>query len=87
MTSIEKLEKEVEKIKDRNFRVEKDKAWETSLTRRIFIAISTYILISILLIVTHANKPLVSAIIPAAAYLISTFTLGILKTQWMKRQK
>ncbi len=37
------IEKEIEKIKERNKRVEKDKAWETSWTRRICIMILTYI--------------------------------------------
>ena len=36
------LEKEIEKIKERNKRVEKDKAWETSIVRKIAIAILTY---------------------------------------------
>ena len=35
------LEKEIEEIKKRNIRVEKDKAWETSFTRKVCIAILT----------------------------------------------
>lgn len=87
MTSVEKLEKEIEKIKERNRRVEGDKAWETSWTRRIFLAISTYILVSIFLIAIGVAKPFISAIIPAIAYLISTFSLGILKSWWLQRRK
>ena len=34
-----KIENEIKKIKERNKRVELDKAWETSYTRRIFILI------------------------------------------------
>jgi len=87
MTSVENLKKEIEKIKERNRRVEGDKAWEISWTRRIFIATSTYILISILLIIVKVDKPLLSAIIPAVAYLVSTFSLGILKSHWFKNRK
>ena len=36
------LKKEIEEIKIRNKRVEKDKEWETSYTRKICIAILTY---------------------------------------------
>jgi len=87
MSSIEKLEKEIQKIKERNRRVEGDKAWETSWTRRTFIAISTYILVSILFIVIKVDKPFLSAIIPALAYLLSTFSLGVLKSHWLQRRK
>ena len=36
------LEKEIKEIKERNKRVETDKAWETSWTRKICIALLTY---------------------------------------------
>ena len=39
------LEKEIELIKERNKRVEKDKAWETSMLRKVSIAILTYIVV------------------------------------------
>ena len=87
MASIERLAKEVEKIKKRNRRVEADKAWETSWTRRIFITVSTYILISIFLIVVRVEKPFLSAIIPAIAYLLSTLSLDMLKSRWLKNKK
>ena len=67
MNEIEKLKEEIEKIKERNRRVEKDKTWETSWVRRIAIAVSTYILISIFLIIIGVEKPFLAAIIPAAA--------------------
>ena len=84
MNEIEKLKEEVEKIKERNRRVEKDKAWETSLTRRIAIAVSTYILIAIFLIIIDVERPFLSAIIPAAAYLLSTASLEFLRRWWLK---
>ncbi|KKQ91542.1 MAG: hypothetical protein UU16_C0046G0019 [Candidatus Woesebacteria bacterium GW2011_GWA2_40_7] len=87
MSTIENLEKEMEKIKARNTRVEDDKAWETSWTRRIFIFVSTYVLVSILFIVIGVSKPFLSAIIPAAAYLVSTLSLGVLKSWWLSKKK
>ena len=87
MVSVEKLEEEIKKIKERNRRVEADKGWETSWTRRIFIGVSTYLLISLFLVIIKAEKPFLSAIIPALAYLISTLSLGLLRSWWLKRRK
>ncbi|KKU09656.1 MAG: hypothetical protein UX13_C0034G0003 [Candidatus Woesebacteria bacterium GW2011_GWB1_45_5] len=84
---MKNLTKEIEKIKERNKRVEADKAWEISWTRRIFIAVSTYVLISIFLIIIRVEKPFLSAVIPAVAYLLSTFSLTILKSHWLKNRK
>ena len=36
---IEELEKKIKDIEERNKRVEKDKAWETSLLRKILIIV------------------------------------------------
>ena len=41
------LEKEIEKIKQRNRKVEIDKAWETSYVRKISIAVLTYMIVVI----------------------------------------
>lgn len=87
MNDIEELKREIEKIKERNKKVEKDKAWETSWSRRIFIAVSTYVLILIFLLTIRADRPFFSAIIPAVAYLVSTTSLGIVKEEWLKRRK
>lgn len=87
VNEIEKLKEEIEKIKERNRRVEKDKTWETSLTRRIAIATSTYILIAIFLIIIGVEKPFLAAIIPAAAYLISTASLEFLRRWWLKSKQ
>lgn len=83
---MDSLQNEVEKTKERNRKVELDKAWEISLTRRIFIAISTYLLISIFLIVLNEEKPFLAAIIPAIAYLISTYSAGILRSWWLNKR-
>lgn len=86
MTSVKVLEKEIDEIKSRNKRVEADKAWETSFTRRMFISMSTYVLMVIFMAVLQVDKPFVSAVIPAVAYLISTVSLGMLKSWWLRKQ-
>ncbi len=87
MSDVESLKKEIDAIKTRNMRVEKDKTWETSLTRRVAISAITYVLISIFLTIIGIEKPFLSSIIPAVAFLISTATLNILKNRWLKNQK
>ena len=45
MSNLKELEERVEKIEERNKKVEADKSWETSLARKIIIAIMTYVTI------------------------------------------
>lgn len=87
MKSLHNLEKEIEAIKTRNKKVEADKAWEVSFVRRILISASTYVLISVFMYAIGVEKPLVSAIIPAIAYLISTHSLELFKSWWLRKQK
>ena len=81
---IQNLEKEVELLKERNVRVETGKAWEVSLTRRLFIAVSTYIIASIWLILIDDSFPLLKAFVPAIGYLLSTLSLPLIKKWWIK---
>jgi hypothetical protein len=77
------IETEIKSIKERNARVEADKAWETSLARRMAIAIGTYILSAIFLLAINAQNPYLAALVPALGFLLSTLTLPFLKTAWL----
>ena len=77
---------ELAKIKARNERVEKDKAWETSWTRRLSIFILTYAVIVIFFKVSGFPDLWFNAAIPAIAFLISTLTLSLVKDWWLGRQ-
>ena len=57
MTSITELEKEIELLKERNSRVETDKAWETSISRRILLAVFTYLAISVYMYAISLPNP------------------------------
>jgi len=83
MGKIRELEQEIQDIKKRNKRVEADKAWETSWTRKVLIAILTYILIVIFFYFAQLPKPFINSIIPAVAFIISTWTLPIFKKIWL----
>lgn len=82
---IQKLEKEIEIIKARNLKVEADKAWEISWARRLFIAVSTYIIAGIWLVfAVHDSFPLLKAFVPTLGYLLSILSLPVIKEWWIK---
>jgi len=84
MSSLKELEERIRKIEERNKKVEKDKAWETSLTRKILIAIATYIVISLFLWIANIPMPLENAIVPTVAFFLSTLTIPFFKKMWLK---
>lgn len=84
MATLQQLEKEVKKIKDRNKNVESDKAWETSYTRRILLTLFTYLAIGIYLQVINIQRPWLNAIVPSVAFMLSTLTLPFFKKLWLK---
>lgn len=79
-----KLEQEINKIKERNFRVETDKAWETSLFRKLIIAILTYVIIVLFFYFADLPNPFINAIVPTIGFLLSTSSLSIFKKLWIK---
>jgi len=81
---ITKLEREIAEIKARNARVEMDKAWETSGTRKTIIFVATYACIALLLFVVGVPDPLFSAFIPAVAFVLSTLILSFARDFWEK---
>ena len=78
---------EIEEIKNRNARVELDKAWETSWTRRLFIAVITYAIAGIWLMLINDNYPWLKAFVPSGGYILSTLSLPIIKNWWVKSRK
>jgi len=82
-----KLEQDILKIKERNKRVELDKEWETSFTRKITILILTYIVIVIVFVIIGLSSPFLNAIIPSIAFVLSTLTLNPIKKIWIKLKK
>lgn len=79
------LENRVAAIEDRNRRVEADKAWETSWTRRVSIALMTYGLIVGFLFFIDNDAPLINGLVPVAGFLLSTLILKSIRAAWEKR--
>ena len=77
------MKEDIERIKERNKRVESDKACEGSISRRLLIALMTYIVIVIFLWTINAPKPWLNAIVPAVGFILSTLTLSFFKRFWL----
>jgi len=81
------LEKEILNIKGRNKRVEGDKAWETSSTRKVLIILLTYIVMVAFFYSAKLPDPFVNAIVPALAFVLSTFSMPMFKKMWLGNRK
>jgi len=79
------IEKEIKAIKERNLRVEADKAWETSVARKILIAIFTYVVIVIFFVLAELPNPYINALITAVAFVLSTLSMPYFKKYWVKK--
>lgn len=78
------MTKAIDEIKARNARVEADKAWETSETRRSLIAIGTYVIVVVFLFQIKNDNPFVNALIPVIGYVLSTLSLPFAKKWWLE---
>ena len=82
-----KFEEEINNIKARNKRVELDKKWETSITRKVCIAILTYIVVVIYsFIITKYSNIWLSSLVPVIGFTLSTLSLGVIRKVWEKKQ-
>ena len=82
-----KLEKRIKDIEQRNKRVELDKTFETSKTRKICIMILTYIVVVIYsyLIRKYSNIFLTS-LVPVIGGVLSTLSLRKIRKLWEKNR-
>lgn len=79
------LEERLAAIETRNSRVEGDKAWETSWTRRLSIMILTYFVVaSYLHFVVHVS-PWINALVPVIGFFLSTLTVSLVKKIWLTK--
>lgn len=82
---LKEMENEIEKIKARNKKVEMDKAWETSLVRKICICILTYIIVVIYsYLVRNYDNIFLSSLVPVIGFILSTLSLKYIRKIWEK---
>jgi hypothetical protein len=79
------FEKEILQIKERNKKVESDKAWERSWTRRISIAVFTYVVAEAWLLIISEPHSWLKAFVPVVGYILSTLTLPPIKKYWVNK--
>lgn len=80
------LEKNVEDILERNKRVELDKKWETCMTRKICIAVLTYIVVIIYsALISKTTNVFLSSLVPVMGFLLSTLSLKAVRKVWEKK--
>ncbi len=80
------LEKEIEQIKQRNKKVELDKKWETSFTRRICICILTYIVVVIYsYLIRYFDNIFLSSLVPVIGFTLSTLSVKYIRKIWEKK--
>lgn len=76
----------IERMLERNARVEADKAWETSTIRIGAISLITYVSVAGLLYIIGVERFFLSALVPVAGFILSTQSLPVLKKWWVKNR-
>jgi hypothetical protein len=81
------IEEELLALRERNQRVELDKAWETSWSRRLIVTGTTYLAAWLWLLDLGTLYAARQAVIPSAAYLLSTLSLPVLRRRWIQHRQ
>ena len=84
MSELYEIKQKLDVIEERNRRVEADKDWEKSYTRRGLLVIFTYLAIGLYLNAINIPDPWLNAIVPSVGFLLSTLTLPFFKKLWLK---
>ena len=84
---MKELEKRIDDIEKRNSRVELDKSWETSITRRIIICVLTYIVVLVYsYVINKFNNIFLSSLVPVIGFTLSTLSLKLVRKVWEKNR-
>lgn len=84
----DRIENEIKNIKNRNARVELDKRWETSWTRKLCICLLTYIVVVIYsFTIQQVSNVFLSSLVPVIGFTLSTLSLGFVRKIWESKIK
>jgi hypothetical protein len=78
------VESELADIRNRNRRVESDKAWETSRGRLLSITGITYVTMVLVFLVIGSIRPFVEALVPTTGVFLSTLSISFLRARLRK---
>lgn len=81
---MKSVDERLDQIEARNSRVEQDKKWETSWTRRISIAVLTYLVVLGYLFMIGNENPFLNATVPPIGFLLSTLVMKKIRNIWEK---
>lgn len=82
---IQNIEKDLDQIKQRNQRVEADKAWETSWMRIGSVALITYLIALLVMRTIRVERFWLQAFIPTIGYILSTQSLPMIRRWWIRK--
>ncbi len=77
-------ESRISLIESRNTRVELDKKWETSFTRKISILAMTYCILGLYMKLLGVENWYLHALVPTCGYFLSTLALPVIRNMWEK---
>lgn len=80
------IEKRLSLIEERNARVEKDKAWETSFTRIVTVSVLTYFVAVLAFWMLGNTQFWLNALIPTLGFLLSVQSVPVVKKWWLGRR-
>lgn len=86
MNELEQIKQDIKEIKDRNVRVEADKAFETSFFRKVLITILTYVVIVIFFLAADLPKPFLNPVVPTIGFVLSTLSFSFIKKLWTEKK-
>lgn len=84
---VKELSIRLERIEDRNSRVELAKRWETSRTRTLLVLLLTYFVMCLVFMALNAERIFASALIPTLGFFLSTWSLPFARKFWEVCQK
>jgi hypothetical protein len=73
------VENELAAIRNRNYRVESNKAWEKSRVRLFSITGITYVTMVLVFLVLDSSRPFVDALVPTTGFFLSNLSLSFLR--------
>lgn len=77
----------IDQILERNRRVEMEKAWETSWTRKIVLMSLTYLVAVLFFHAAGVADPFLNAVVPVLAFVMSTLSLPLFRKIWLSQKE
>lgn len=86
-SKIEEILVRIEAIESRNKKVAAEKAWETSLCRKLSILVLTYVVMCLVFRSLGDNPFWLNAIVPTLGFFLSSLSLPVIKAWWQSQKE